>query len=152
MSKYLLTIIADEDVIGELATYPLHRCLWVSEPEDVDIKDDDILAEGEENNVRKWIIEKLKGMGWSYEKLYFSDGSIMTYKFTLHDMSDKESYWEVSIEDHHDEIPSADDWIIYSSYNDPKQKDWDGHQIDTYGAVDHKAMKLFVMFVETLDC
>lgn len=151
MSKQLLTMIADEDVISDLAIYPVHRCLWASEPEDVDIKDDDILAEGEENFVRKWIIEKLKSMGWSYEEKLWYDGSVRTYKFTLHDMSDKESYWEVSIEDHHDELPSADDWIIYSSYHDPEQKDWDGYQVDTLGVVDFKAMKLFVMFVETLE-
>lgn len=150
MNKYLLSIMADEDIISELATYPLKRCLWLFDPEVVDIKDDDILAK--ENCMRKWIIEKLKNMGWTYEKLYFDDGSVMTYKFTLHDMCDKESYWLVSIEDHHDELPSADDWIIYSSYHNPEQKDWDGHQIDTHGAIDYKTMKLFVMFVETLDC
>lgn len=109
-------------------------------------------SEGEANAVRKRIIEKLKEMGWSYEEKLWCNGSVMTYEFTLHDMPNKESYWLVSIEDHHDELPSADDWIIYSSYHDPEQKDWDGNQIDTHGAVDYKAMKLFVMFIETLDC
>jgi len=150
MSKQLLTIIADDDIIDELATFSDVRCLWVSDAEGIDIKNSDILAEGEENVLRKWIIEKLKSMGWTYEEKLWRDGSVMTYIFKLQDDNDEESYWEVSIEDHHGEI-GADDWIIYSSYHDPEQKDWDGHQIDTHGAVEYKAMKLFVMFVDTLE-
>lgn len=100
--------------------------------------------------LRTWIIEKLKSIGWTYEEKLWCDGSVMTYIFKLQDANNKESYWEVSIEDHHGDI-DADDWIIYSSYHDPEQKDWAGNQIDTHGAVDYKVMKLFVMFVDTLE-
>lgn len=41
MSKSILTIIADDDIIDELATYPYHRCHWVTEADDIpdDIKE-----------------------------------------------------------------------------------------------------------------
>lgn len=38
MNKQMLTIIADEDVIDELACYSDKRCLWLTEP--VDISDE----------------------------------------------------------------------------------------------------------------
>ena len=31
MQKQLVTIIADEDVIDELACFPSKRCLWISD-------------------------------------------------------------------------------------------------------------------------
>lgn len=35
MNKYMLTIIADEDIIAELALYPDNRCSWITEPVEV---------------------------------------------------------------------------------------------------------------------
>ena len=96
------------------------------------------------------ILEKIRSLGWLYEQKLWPDGSVMTYIFKLEDKKTAGAYWKISIEDHHDDI-DTDDWIIYSSYHDPQQKDWDGHQIDTFGAVEYKAMKLFVMFVDTLE-
>lgn len=39
MNKLMITIIADEDVIDELACYSDKRCLWLTEP--VDISDEE---------------------------------------------------------------------------------------------------------------
>ena len=39
MNKQMITIIADEDVIDELACYSDKRCLWLTEP--VDISDEE---------------------------------------------------------------------------------------------------------------
>lgn len=36
MSKFRLTIVADEDIIDELATYPDSRLIFVDEPEEVE--------------------------------------------------------------------------------------------------------------------
>ncbi len=35
MNKYMITIIADEDIIAELASYPDDRCSWITEPVEV---------------------------------------------------------------------------------------------------------------------
>lgn len=99
---------------------------------------------------RKEILDKIKAIGWEYEEKYWHDGSVMTYKFKLRDMLNKESYWVVSIEDHHGDI-DADDWIIYSCYYDPEQKDWDGNQIEFQGAVEYSTMKLIMDFVSVID-
>lgn len=39
MNKQMLTIIADEDVIDELACFPDKRCFWLTDP--VDISDEE---------------------------------------------------------------------------------------------------------------
>lgn len=35
MNKHMLTIVADEDIIAELASYPDDRCSWITEPVEV---------------------------------------------------------------------------------------------------------------------
>ena len=97
------------------------------------------------------IILKLKEQGYEYKPLFWPDGSVMTHKFVIIDTRDPECSWTVSIEDHHDELPNVDDWLIYCSYHNPEEKDWFGHQIDTQGAVEYKAMKLIIEFVDILD-
>lgn len=98
----------------------------------------------------KTVVKKLEAMGWSYEPLYHDDGEIMTYSFKLPDKFDKDSYLEVQIEDHHNGV-DVDDWIIYSSYYDPDNKNWFGEQMDDIpGTVAYEAMKLFVTFIDIL--
>ena len=48
MNKQMITIIADEDVIDELACYPDKRCLWLTEP--VDISDEEFEKYIDDNN------------------------------------------------------------------------------------------------------
>lgn len=99
---------------------------------------------------RKEILDKIKALGWEYEEKYWDDGSVMVYMFKLHDAMEAENYWEVSIEDHHDE-GDVNDWIIFSSYHDSKEKDWYGRQIDTLAAVEYSTMKLIMDFVSVID-
>lgn len=89
--------------------------------------------------------------GFVYESLLWPDGSVMTHKFICKDRHDPEAAWIVSIEDHHDERPDVDDFVIYSYYHDPETKDWYGHQIDICGAIEYKVMKLIVAFVDILE-
>lgn len=35
MNKYMITVIADEDIVAELASYPDDRCSWITEPVEV---------------------------------------------------------------------------------------------------------------------
>lgn len=98
----------------------------------------------------KSLIEKLKAMGWVYEEKYFDDGTVLAYVFKHEDCGIKGAYWEVSIEDHHDD-GDWDDWFIFTSYHDPNQKDWEGHQIDISSCVEYKAMNLIMKFVAILE-
>ena len=52
MSKQMITIIADEDVIDELACYPDKRCLWLTEP--VDISDEEFEKYTDANDDGFW--------------------------------------------------------------------------------------------------
>jgi hypothetical protein len=48
----MITIIADEDVIDELACYPDKRCLWLTEP--VDISDEEFEKYTDANDDGFW--------------------------------------------------------------------------------------------------
>ena len=98
----------------------------------------------------KEIIEALEKLGWTYTEKIWNDGTVMSYKFRRDDAMIGDAYWEISIEDHHDERDS-DDWLIYTSYHDPKLRDWYGHQIDIDCAVEYEVMKLIVKFVDILE-
>ena len=93
------------------------------------------------------IIMSLERLGYKYSIKYYDDGTPMTYTFTQQDKMDPEASWVVSIENHHGDL-DVDDWVIYCSYNDPEQKDWDGNQIDIQGAVEYEAMRLIMAFIE----
>ena len=95
------------------------------------------------------IIDEMENLGYRYCVKRWPNGTAMTYKFELSDKQDPKSSWIISIEDHHGE-PDIDDWLIYCCYHDPEQKDWDGIQIDIGGAVEFKAMKLIIEFIEEL--
>lgn len=100
--------------------------------------------------MKEQIIKMLKTRGWTYEEKYWSDGSVMTWIFKQLDTCNKDAYWMVSIEDHHDD-GDWDDWFIYTCYHDPNEIDWDGRQIDTSCCVEYQEMKLIMEFVDTLD-
>jgi len=104
------------------------------------------------NDGLEMVVKKLEDMGWTYKPLYYDDKEgIETYSFTLPDKFDKEAYWKVLIEDHHNEV-DVDDWTIYSSHHDPDDKNWFGEQLeDTPGAIECEAMRLFVTFIDILE-
>jgi len=100
------------------------------------------------------IVHKLNALGWIYEALHWNDDFIMTHRFRLYDRLNVGCYWEVSIEDHHDELDMPeplDDWVIYTSYHDPDQKDWYGNDYAASSAIEFETMKLFMEFVEVLE-
>lgn len=99
-------------------------------------------------NTKDKIIEQLEKLGYKYRTELYDDGTICTHKFICPDFCWKDSYWEVSIEDHTED--GGEDWFIYVSYHDPNHKDLDGNQIDTSGCVELEAMKLIVEFTEIL--
>ena len=94
------------------------------------------------------ITEELYKLGYKYRTELYDDGTVMTHYFVLQDAIHNDCYWEVAIENHteYDEK----DYLIYVSYHDPDQKDWEGHQIDISGCVEFEAMKLIVEFTESL--
>lgn len=98
----------------------------------------------------KSIIDKIKSLGWAYLEEHYPNGDVMTYIFRRNDAVIKDAFWEVSVEDHHDE-GDCDDWLIYSRYHDPDEKDWFGNQIDTHGCVEYETMKLIMKFVACLE-
>lgn len=100
------------------------------------------------------IFSKLSELGWEREMSYFDDGFVMVYSFRLSDRLNDGCYWEVSIEDHHNELDMPeplDDWIIYTSYHDPDQKDWYGNNYVASSAIEFETMKLFIEFIEVLE-
>lgn len=94
------------------------------------------------------ITEKLHKLGYEYKTRLWDDGTICTHKFIRQDCMRDSCYWEVAIEDHTDD--DGEDYLIFVSYHDPDQKDWDGRQIDISGCVEFEAMKLIVEFTEIL--
>ena len=96
------------------------------------------------------VIKKLADLGWSYKVQSNDDGEIISHAFTLNDKNDEDSSWKVWIEDHHND--DADDWIIYSGYYAPHNKDWFGDLSYTMGAVHYEDMKLFSRFIDILEC
>ena len=94
------------------------------------------------------IIEQLEKLGYKYRTELYDDGTVMTRVFECLDCMQGGCYWEVAIEDHTED--RENDWLIYVKYHDPDLKDWDGHQIDTFGCVEFEAMKLIVEFTEIL--
>lgn len=99
------------------------------------------------------IIKQLEDLGYKYYIKRWPDGTAMSYKFSQQDSRDPESFWEICIEDHHGEADTNGvyDWLIYCSCHDPEQKDFDGNQIDTRGAVEFKTMKLIMEFIEEIE-
>ena len=102
------------------------------------------------NNARKRfeITEELYKLGYEYKTHLWADGTVCTHEFIKPDYMIDGCYWQVAIEDHTDD--DGEDWLIYVSYHDPDQKEWDGHQIDISGCVEFEAMKLIVEFTEIL--
>lgn len=94
------------------------------------------------------IVEQLEKLGYEYKPFRHPKAWFCTHKFIRPDCMRDGCYWEVAIEDHTDD--DGEDWLIFVSYHDPSQKDWDGHQIDISGCVEFEAMKLIVEFVENL--
>ncbi len=97
---------------------------------------------------------KLNALGWRARIEHYDDGLIMAYCFTLSDRLNDGCYWEVVIEDHHDELDMPeplDDWLIHASYHDPDQKDWYGHNYTGGAAIEFKTMKLLMEFIEILE-
>lgn len=94
------------------------------------------------------ITEELNDLGYEYRTKLWGDGTVCTHKFICHDCMSDDRYWEVAIEDHTED--DGKDWLIYVSYHDPDQKDWEGHQINVSGCVEFEAMKLIVEFTEIL--
>lgn len=97
---------------------------------------------------KREIIEELDDLGYEYRTKLWDDGTVCTHKFICHDLVREGCYWEVAIEDHTED--DEKDYLIYVSYHDPDQKDWEGRQIDSPGCVEFEAMKLIVEFMEIL--
>lgn len=98
----------------------------------------------------KSLLQKLKDLGWIYEERRYENGIIYAYIFRHEDCDIEGAYWEVSIEDHHND-GDWNDWLIFTRYHDPNQKDWEGHQIDTSCCVEYKAMLLIMKVLAILD-
>ena len=94
------------------------------------------------------IVKQLEKLGYLYSTKLWDDGTVCTHKFIRHDCMRDECYWEVAIEDHTDD--DGEDWLMFVSYHDPDQKDWEGRQIDISGCVEFETMKLIVEFTEIL--
>ena len=96
------------------------------------------------------VIKMLVKRGWSYKIDSDKNGEVISYAFSQIDKNDLDATWNVWIEDHHNDI-DVDDWVIYSGYFAPHNKDWFGDISNTMGAIHYEDMKIFCHFIQILE-